>query len=221
MAKRPPRAAATSTDTSEQPFAPPEWPALDRAMRKVSALIANPHNARAHSPEQVSMLAASLKKFGLTKPILIDEADMILAGHGTTLAAKEAGIEEVAVCIARGWPEEKKRAYVIADNQLALQSEWSDDLLRRELDALRIAGWDMESIGWSADALDDFLALGLPPPPEPPIPPVPKNPVTRLGDVWVLGKSRVMCGDCRNANAVDAIMAGEKIAVGFTSPPTD
>lgn len=157
MSKKP-KPAPASTDTSDPPFAVPVWAALDVEVRKVAALIANPLNARTHPADQIEGLRASIRQFGLAKgSILVDERDMLIAGHGMTLAAQAEGVEEIPVCIARGWSDEKKRAFMEADNRLPELGGWNDEARRRELDALRVAGWDMASIGWDTKALDAFL----------------------------------------------------------------
>src|SRR6478609_2355454 len=116
----------------------PSWPADAVERRPVAALVPYARNARTHSPEQVAQIAASIREWGWTVPVLVDEADTIIAGHGRVLAAQSLGIAEIPVMIAAGWSEAQKRAYVIADNQLAITgSGWDPELLRLELGELK------------------------------------------------------------------------------------
>lgn len=127
--------------------------------RKVSDLIPYARNSRTHSDAQVAQLAASIREWGWTTPVLIDQAGMIIAGHGRVLAARKLGLEDVPVVVADGWTDAQKRAYVIADNKLALNAGWDSDLLRIELGELQTLDIDMDLIGFNADEL--ALALGL------------------------------------------------------------
>jgi ParB-like chromosome segregation protein Spo0J len=127
--------------------------------RKVSDLIPYARNSRTHSDAQVAQLAASIREWGWTTPVLIDQAGMIIAGHGRVLAARKLGLEDVPVVVADGWTDAQKRAYVNADNKLALNAGWDSDLLRIELGELQTLDIDMDLIGFNADEL--ALALGL------------------------------------------------------------
>src|SRR5690606_26356416 len=158
----------------------------------VSTLIPYARNARTHSPAQVAKIAASIREWGWTNPILIDERGTILAGHGRVLAAQLLGLEEVPCVVARGWTEPQKRAYVIADNQLAISAGWDSDLLRLELAELDGANFDLDLLGFE-DELLDLLAdpsdgeptgaeeADVVPEPQP-------TAVSRPGDIWVLGR---------------------------------
>lgn len=135
-------------------MAKPKWPALKIEMRQVADLVPYARNARTHTPEQVAQIAASIMEFGWTTPALIDENDGIIAGHGRVLAAHQLKITEVPTVVARGWSEAQKRAYVIADNKLALNAGWDTELLKVELEELRGLDFNMDLLGFSADELD-------------------------------------------------------------------
>ena len=126
-----------------------EWPADHVERRSVDSLIPYARNARTHSDEQVAQLAASIKEWGWTTPVLVDEEGSIIAGHGRVMAARKLGIEEIPVMVARGWTEAQRRAYVLADNKLALNSGWDMDLLKVELQEVGEANFDLEKIGFS------------------------------------------------------------------------
>jgi hypothetical protein len=135
----------------------PAWPADHVERRSVESLIPYARNARTHSDEQVAQLAASIKEWGWTTPVLVDEDGQIIAGHGRVMAARKLGIEEVPVMIARGWTEAQRRAYVLADNKLALNSGWDDQLLKIELDSLKMDDFNMDLLGW--DVLPEFEVM--------------------------------------------------------------
>lgn len=196
------------------------WPADKVERRSVSSLIPYVRNARTHSEVQVAQIAASIKEWGWTVPILVDEADGIIAGHGRLLAAQKLGLAEVPVMVAAGWSEAAKRAYVIADNKLALNAGWDDELLKIEMAGLKEFDFDLSLTGFSDDEIDKLLQKpteGLTDEDETPEPPV--EPVTRLGDVWVCGQHRVMCGDSTNPQDVNTVIGKNKFDVCFTSPP--
>lgn len=126
-----------------------KWPADAVERRPLAGLIPYARNARTHSTEQVAQIAASIREWGWTSPILVDEADMIIAGHGRVLAAQQMKLDEVPVMVAAGWSEAQKRAYVIADNKLALNAGWDDDLLEIEISELQEAEFDLGLTGLS------------------------------------------------------------------------
>jgi ParB-like chromosome segregation protein Spo0J len=138
--------------------APPSWPADKVERRRIAALIPYARNSRTHSEKQVKQIAASMREFGWTIPMLVDERDGIIAGHGRVLAAELLGWEEGPVMVARGWSEAQKRAYVIADNKLALNAGWDHDLLKVELEELETAGFDLDLTGFDADEVGAILA---------------------------------------------------------------
>lgn len=131
------------------------WPADKIERRKIETLIPYARNSRTHSDAQVAQIAASIKEWGFTNPILVDDAGQIIAGHGRVMAARKLGMSELPVMVASGWTEAQKRAYVIADNKLALNAGWDDELLSLELGELDGLGFDLELTGFS----DDELAL--------------------------------------------------------------
>lgn len=196
-----------------------QWPADKVERRAIAALLPYAKNSRTHSDEQVAQIAASMKEWGWTTPILVDEAGQIIAGHGRVLAARKLNYTEVPTMVATGWKEAQKRAYVIADNKLALNAGWDMDMLKVELQDLELE-FDLGLTGFSDDELKSLLAEtteGLTD--EDAVPDVPDEPVTVLGDVWVMGKHRLMCGDSTSIDAVDALMEGQKADMVFTDPP--
>ena len=178
-------------------------------------------NSRTHSDAQVAQLAASIREWGWTTPVLVDDAGGIIAGHGRVLAARQLGMATVPVVVAEGWSDAKKRAYVIADNKLALNAEWDFELLALELGELGELGFDLDLTGFGADEIaaltPEVLPEGKTDPDE--VPEVPPTPRSVLGDVWLLGKHRVMCGDSTSIDAVEALMAGGKADCVWTDPP--
>ena len=189
--------------------------------RSVTSLIPFAKNSRTHSDEQVAQIAASIKEWGWTTPVLIDADGQIIAGHGRLLAARKLGMEEVPVMVADGWTDSQKRAYVIADNKLALNAGWDNDLLSLELNDLKDIGFDIELTGFTLDELADLTPIeieeGLTD--EDAVPDVPEEPITKLGDIWVLGNHRLMCGDSTSIDAVEKLMDGKKADMVFTDPP--
>jgi ParB-like chromosome segregation protein Spo0J len=199
------RKKATSRANTPAPVR--EWPADKTERWAIEKLIPYAKNARTHSDAQVAQIAASMKEWGWTNPVLADEAGGLISGHGRVLAARQLGIAEVPVMVARGWTEAQKRAYVIADNKLALNAGWDDDLLRFELGELQLGGFDLSLTGFGDLELKDILAgrtEGLTDPDD--APPVPEHPVTRTGDLWLLG-AKVTCRHCRKVPAVYALRA--------------
>jgi len=192
-------------------------------MWPVTRLVAYEKNARTHSAEQLAQLRASIQEFGFTAPILVDGQDGILAGHGRLEAAKQLGLAEVPVVVLDHLSEAQKRAYVLADNKLALNAGWDNELLRMELEALQLEDFDLSLLGWSEDELAELLPEVEELPPEDAdadaVPEPPAEPVTKPGDVWLLGKHRVMCGDSTAIEAVEQLMDGGKADLLLTDPP--
>ena len=187
----------------------------------IEKLIPYARNARTHSDEQVGQIAASIREWGWTTPVLVDEDGGIIAGHGRTMAAKRLGMREVPVMVARGWSDEKKRAYVLADNKLAINAGWDDSMLALELKELGELGFDLDLTGFSLDEINALTPMEVEPglTDEDAVPEAPEKPTTRLGDVWILGKHRLMCGDSTSIDAVEKLMDGQKVDVLFTDPP--
>lgn len=184
-------------------------------------LIPYAKNARTHSDAQIAQIAASIREWGWTTPVLVDEAGTIIAGHGRLLAAQRLQMTEVPVMVASGWTDAQKRAYVLADNKLALNAGWDNELLGLELADLKGLDFDLDLTGFSPDEIAALQPIqlneGLTD--EDAVPEVPAEPVTKPGDVWVMGKHRLMCGDSTSVDAVEKLIAGEKIEMVFTDPP--
>lgn len=192
------------------------WPADSVEKRPVAALVPYARNARTHSDAQIAQIAGSIKEWGWTVPVLVDEAGVIIAGHGRVLAALRLGLVEVPVMVARGWSEEQKRAYLIADNKLTENGGWDKQLLMAELQGLG----DLQGmVGFSADELLGLLGgnQGLTDPDE--APPIPAEPVTQPGDLWLLGPHRLVCGDATSAGDVATALAGTAPHLMVTDPP--
>jgi site-specific DNA-methyltransferase (adenine-specific) len=197
-----------------------DWAADKIERRKVDDLIPYARNARTHSDEQVAQLAASIKEWGWTTPVLIDEDGEIIAGHGRVMAARKLGIEEVPTMTATGWTKAQKQAYVLADNQLPQNAGWDMDLLSVEMKDLDADGFDLSLIGFGDDMLANMLVdptEGLTD--EDAVPDVPENPVTVLGDVWLLGDHRLMCGDSTSIDALEALCGEHRADMWLTDPP--
>jgi len=197
-----------------------DWPAEKIEMRKMNELIPYARNSRTHSDAQVAQIAASIKEWGWTTPILVDEEGTIIAGHGRTLAARKLGLAEVPVMVARGWSEAQKKAYVIADNQLAMNAGWDTELLAVELKELGELGFELDLIGFDDKALANFLndeTEGLTDADE--VPEAPAEPVSVLGDVWVLGKHRIICGSSTEVDVVGKLLGDVKPHLMVTDPP--
>lgn len=196
------------------------WPADKVERRDVNKLVPYARNARTHSPEQIDQIAASIKEWGWTIPVLVDEEGGLIAGHGRVMAAKKLGITEVPVMVADGWSEAQKRAYVLADNKLALNAGWDNDMLKVELADISAMDFDLDLTGFSSDELATLLAEkteGLTDPDE--VPEAPEDPVSVLGDVWLLGKHRLVCGSSTEVESVDKALNGVKPHLMVTDPP--
>ena len=188
--------------------------------KNVKDLIPYANNSRTHSAEQVGQIAASIKEFGFNNPILLDGDNGIIAGHGRLLGAEKLGVNKVPTIELKHLTDAQRKAYVIADNKLALNADWDMDLLSLEMGGLRDEGFDLSLTGFNDDELANMFVEkneGLTDPDE--VPDVPDNPVTKKGDVWLLGNHRLMCGDSTSIDAVDKLMDGSKADMVFTDPP--
>jgi DNA modification methylase len=198
-----------------------KWPADRVERRKVSALTPYARNSRTHSDAQVAQIAASIKEWGFTTPVLIEPDGGIIAGHGRVMAAQRLELDEVPVVIAEGWTEAQKRAYVIADNKLALNAGWDDQLLKIELDELAGLDFDLTLTGFDLDEIaalePEVLTEGLTD--EDAVPEVPAQPVTVEGDVWVMGRHRLMCGDSTSIDHLERLCDGQLVDMWLTDPP--
>jgi DNA modification methylase len=193
---------------------------MELQYRRAEDLTPYANNSRTHSKEQVGQIVESIKEFGFTNPILIDEAGGIIAGHGRLEAANALGMAEVPTITLTGLSEAQKRAYVIADNRLALNAGWDIEALTSELKALQAEDFNLDLIGFDPDELAKMLAEPVEgQTDEDAVPEVPEAPVTLEGDIWVLGRHRLMCGDSTSIDAVERLMDGCKASICFTSPP--
>jgi DNA modification methylase len=198
---------------------PVQWPADAVERRSVASLIPYAKNSRTHSPAQIDQIVASIKEWGWTIPILLDESGGVIAGHARLMAAKKLGLEEVPCMTARGWSEAQKRAYVIADNQVALNAGWDDAMLRMELRALDGFGFNLDLIAFDSLSMVKFLADLDPAKADKTAPEPPAHPITQPGDVWLLGSHRLVCGDATNAADVAKAIAGAPVLLMVTDPP--
>jgi DNA modification methylase len=198
----------------------PSWPADAVERRPVASLTPYVGNARKHSPEQVAQVAASIQEWGWTVPVLVDEQSNVIAGHGRLLAAQQLGLADVPVMVARGWTGAQVQAYRLADNKLALNAGWNEDLLRIELTELKGLGADLGLTGFGELELDGLLSRvndGNTDPDE--APELPANPISYGGDLWICGEHRLLCGDATVSGDVERVLAGELADMCFTDPP--
>jgi DNA modification methylase len=199
-----------------------EWPAQNIELWPLEKIVPYARNARTHTEAQVAQIAASIREWGWTNPVLLDEAGGLIAGHGRLEAARQLGLARIPVMVARGWSEAQKKAYVIADNRLALDAGWDLKSLALELADIGELGFDMGLIGFSDGELDKLFAFdtdaagGHAPViiPEPP-----RNPASRPGDLWILGAHRLLCGDSTKQDDVRRLMNGERAVLFATDPP--
>ncbi len=196
------------------------WPA-DRVERwPIGRLIPYARNARTHNEEQVAQIAASIREWGWTNPVLVAEDGTIIAGHGRVLAARKLRISDVPVMVASGWTDAQKRAYTIADNKLTLNGGWDQELLGLEIGELEVLGFDLDLIGFSEGeraALAAQFTEGLTDPDD--VPDLPSEAVARPGDLWVLGPHRLICGDSTSHDDAKRLLAGVKPHLMVTDPP--
>jgi DNA modification methylase len=195
-------------------------------MMPLASLAPYAANARQHPPEQVAQLAASIAEFGFNVRVLVDDAGVLIAGHGRVLAAKALGLEEVPAIRLGHLTEAQARAFRLADNQLALTSTWDDALLAAELRALRTDEFDLGLIGFDGATLDRLLgeaAADVPAAPggdpDAPAPVPPAKPVSRPGDLWLLGPHRLLCGDATSATDVARLLDCARPHLMVTDPP--
>ncbi|AYB50222.2 site-specific DNA-methyltransferase [Ralstonia solanacearum] len=204
---------------------------LNVEYRKVAALIPYARNPRTHSDEQVARIAASIVEYGWTNPVLVDGENGVIAGHGRLAAARKLGMEDVPVIELAHLSPTQKRALILADNRIALDASWDEELLALEFAELADAGYELALTGFSVDEIDALLADDLgeaegdegqgdsEPDAADDVPAASAVPVSRLGDVWLLGEHRLICGDATDGAVIAALMAGQQAALCFTSPP--
>ena len=196
------------------------WPADKVERWPIERLIPYARNARTHTPVQIDQIAASIREWGWTTPVLIGEDNTIIAGHGRGLAARKLGIAEIPVMVAIGWSEAQKRAYTIADNKLTLNGGWDDAMLALEIAELQSIGFDLSLSGFSDDellAIGSAANEGLTDPDE--TPEVPADPVSVAGDLWLLGKHRLLCGDSTAEPDVSRVLGAVRPHLMVTDPP--
>ncbi len=188
------------------------WP-LDR-------LIPHARNARTHSETQIAQIAGSIAEFGFLNPVLVGDDGVLVAGHGRILAARKLGLHEAPVIVLAHLTPTQRRALMIADNQIALNAGWNEEMLSAELASLKEEAFDLELLGFDDADLDRLLATPLEEvqsadeAPEPPT-----EPISRLGDIWICGQHRVLCGDATVLSDVEKLLAGELADMAFTDPP--
>ncbi len=187
----------------------------------IEKLVPYVNNARTHSPEQINKLRSSLREFGFINPVIIDRDFGVIAGHGRILAAKEENIKEVPCVFADHLTEAQKKAYIIADNRMAMDAGWDEELLRVEIEALQAEAFDLSLTGFDEKELSDLFKddtdveeddfdvdqeLSEPA-------------ITKMGDVWTLGRHRLVCGDSTKEETYDVLMQGQKANLVVTDPP--
>lgn len=194
---------------------------MEIVYKKIADLIPYINNSRTHSEEQINQIVASINEFGFTNPLLIDEKDNIIAGHGRLLASKKLKMEEVPCIVLSGLTEAQKKAYIIADNKMALNAGWDDELLKIELENLKELDFDLELTGFNVDELDDIFQVeeeqqiveddfDIEPPEEP---------KAKLGDIYQLENHRLMCGDSTSEEDVSKLVGEQKMDLLITDPP--
>ena len=192
-----------------------QWP--------VAKLIPYARNARTHSDEQVAQIAASIAEFGFTNPILTGADGVIVAGHGRLAAAQKLAMEMVPVVVLEHLSPTQRRALVIADNRIAENAGWDETMLRVEMEALQLDDFDMSLTGFDADALAELMAGGSGDDSgntdDDTVPEVQETPISRTGDVWLLGPHRLLCGDSTLAESYAQLLQGEEVDMVFTDPP--
>lgn len=188
----------------------------------IEKLVPYANNARTHSPEQINKLRSSLREFGFINPILIDRNFGIIAGHGRVMAAKAENISEVPCVFVDGLTEAQKKAYILADNRLALDAGWDEELLKIELESLKEMDFDISFAGFDENELEEFLNGGDVEVEEDnfDIDEELKNPcISKVGDVWTLGKHKIICGDSTDAATYQKLLGDKKINLVCTDPP--
>lgn len=189
----------------------------------IDELIPYANNARTHSKDQINKLRSSLREFGFINPILIDKDYNILAGHGRVMAAREEGIKEVPCVLVEHLTEAQKKAYILADNRLAMDAGWDDEMLALELENLKELDFDMDLTGFDAaeidelfsnihdkDVQDDDFDVDAA---------LEEEPISKQGDIWLLGRHRLICGDSTKAEIYEKLMEGKKANLCVTDPP--
>lgn len=191
--------------------------------KSIDELIPYCNNSRTHDESQILQIASSIKEFGFTNPVLIDEDNGIIAGHGRVLAARKLGINKVPSIKLSHLTDIQKKAYIIADNKIALNAGWDEELLKNEVEQLIANDFDIDLIGFSDEEIDSLLGEkeeakhGLTD--EDYVPEVSEDPITKPGDVWILGNHRLMCGDSTSIDDVNKLINGHCVDMVYTDPP--
>jgi len=188
------------------------WP-LDR-------LVPHARNARTHSEDQIAQIAGSIAEFGFVNPVLVGDDGVIVAGHGRVLAARKLGLAEAPVIVLSHLTPTQRRALMIADNQIAVNAGWNDEILAAELAALKEEAFDLDLLGFDDAELDRLLATQLEPEDDADeAPELPADPISRPGDLWICGEHRVLCGDATVLADAEKVLHGELADMAFTDPP--
>jgi DNA modification methylase len=222
MGVRAKQRATITQSTSPASSSSPALKKLTVEYRSIDSLVPYARNARTHSDAQIDQIAQSILEFGFTNPILVDGENGIVAGHGRVTAARKLAMTQVPVIELAGMTELQKRAYLIADNKLALNAGWDESLLALELADLKELGLDLPLTGFGQGEIDEIFGrvearAGLTDPDQVPEPPA--DPVSRLGDIWICGHHRVLCGDATALADVEKLLGGELADMCFTDPP--
>ena len=196
-----------------------DTPALRIEHRALDALIPYARNARTHSEDQVALIAGSIREFGFNNPVLVDGANGVIAGHGRLLAARKLGLTFVPVIELAHLSEAQKRAYVLADNKLAERAGWDEAMLALEAGDLEALGVDLALLGFDAADMDALLRGEQADPREEETPAPPADPVSRSGDLWLLGAHRLFCGDATDPAAVARLLGDVRPHLMVTDPP--
>jgi DNA modification methylase len=201
---------------------PSHWPIQDRdAYLPLDRFVPYEQNARTHPPQQITLLGGLLTEYGPDQPIVIDEAGIILKGHGRLLAALEAGLTHFTFVQRRGLTDAEKQAMRLADNQVALLSGWDNALIQGEIGSLKLAGYDILQLGFPEAQLRGWgIQIGTDTAQDPEAAPEPpKRPVVRPGDLWVLGGHRILCGDATSRDDVAKLLGAKRPRLMVTDPP--
>jgi site-specific DNA-methyltransferase (adenine-specific) len=191
--------------------------------KSVDSLIPYARNSRTHSEQQIDQIAASIKQFGFLNPIIVDGDNGVLAGHGRLLAANKIGLVWVPTIDASHLDDAQKRAFIIADNKITLNGGWDEEILKNEISGLLSVDFDLSLLGFSSDELESLIETtqigidGLTDPDD--IPETPTIPVSVLGDIWLMGDHRLMCGDSTNSESVKQLVGGALVDMLLTDPP--
>ena len=187
----------------------------------IDTLIPYANNARVHSDKQILQIASSIKEFGFTNPVLIDKDNGIIAGHGRVEAARKLGHKEVPVIRLEHLSEAQKKAYILADNKIAMNSTWDDQLLALELQTIGDLGINLDFTGFDESEISALtpqeITEGLTD--EDALPETPEEPITKPGDIWILGKHRLMCGDSTSIDHLEKLCNGRQVDMWLTDPP--